>query len=498
MSMADRGQLRAGENRTVRRLIFIAGLAAFAVFTCVFWDYSIDDAFVTFRYAENLADGHGLVFNPGAEAVEGYSNFLWLLLLSLLYTFGLPTYATAKIIGLVSFLLTAAIWYRHFERDDNGLSWLTAPLFLLCPITAFWGLSGLELGLHALLVTATVVTRVRRSPWFYVLLPLIVLSRPEGFLVGCVLIVTAAALDRANGLSAGRQLALGATVLIAAMVALTLLRLAVFGRPLPNTFYVKTHETTLAGFLELGRMLAVFLPLSATMVWGAVRIFHARLRNREMTLFIALFVLQAVVSSLVSPVMNFQFRYLVPFLPFMIAVSLHGVSGLKRPSARRLAAGALALSLMAPLTSVTSVVQFERNIYAAQKTFIEWSQTLPDSTTVSLTDIGRIPYYTKFHYYDIWGLVNKETGREGFSAMREFLRLPDYFVLVGYVDSGRMELRFGRERLIAYRNIFDLTYEPIRLCLPRGADPEERGYYYFVCRRKPEAGEIISRPRSDQ
>ncbi|GEM_PF-4643517 len=78
--------------------------------------------------------------------------------------------------------------------------------------------------------------------------------------------------------------------------------------------------------------------------------------------------------------------------------------------------------------------------------------------------------------------------------MREFLRLPDYFLLVGYVDSGGMVLRFGRERMIVNSDIFDLTYETIRLCLPRGADPEERGYYYFVCRRKPEAGEIISRP----
>ena len=70
MSLSDRGQPNAWKNRTARRLIFAAGLVVFVVFACVFWDYSIDDAFVTFRYAENLADGHGLVFNPQAEAVE--------------------------------------------------------------------------------------------------------------------------------------------------------------------------------------------------------------------------------------------------------------------------------------------------------------------------------------------------------------------------------------------------------------------------------------------
>ncbi|MGB7063098.1 MAG: hypothetical protein WBF13_12190, partial [Candidatus Zixiibacteriota bacterium] len=41
-----------------------------------------DDAFISFRYAKNFVEGHGLVYNIG-EKVEGYSNFLWTLLLSL-------------------------------------------------------------------------------------------------------------------------------------------------------------------------------------------------------------------------------------------------------------------------------------------------------------------------------------------------------------------------------------------------------------------------------
>jgi len=41
-----------------------------------------DDAFISFRYARNWVNGHGLVFNPG-ERVEGYTNFLWTLLCAL-------------------------------------------------------------------------------------------------------------------------------------------------------------------------------------------------------------------------------------------------------------------------------------------------------------------------------------------------------------------------------------------------------------------------------
>jgi putative phosphotransacetylase len=39
---------------------------------------AFDDAYITYRYAENWVAGHGLVFDPGGERVEGYSNPLWL------------------------------------------------------------------------------------------------------------------------------------------------------------------------------------------------------------------------------------------------------------------------------------------------------------------------------------------------------------------------------------------------------------------------------------
>ena len=36
-----------------------------------------DDAMISMRYARNLARGYGLVWNPGGERIEGYTNPLW-------------------------------------------------------------------------------------------------------------------------------------------------------------------------------------------------------------------------------------------------------------------------------------------------------------------------------------------------------------------------------------------------------------------------------------
>ena len=64
-------------------LLHLPWLALLAWFSSVAW-FLCDDAFISFRYARNLLEGHGLVFNPG-EYVEGYSNFLWVLELAAIW-----------------------------------------------------------------------------------------------------------------------------------------------------------------------------------------------------------------------------------------------------------------------------------------------------------------------------------------------------------------------------------------------------------------------------
>ncbi|KPJ64637.1 hypothetical protein AMJ44_12375, partial [candidate division WOR-1 bacterium DG_54_3] len=67
-------------------LILLALLAIFVVHS-LFLDFTQDDAFISFRYVRNFVNGDGLVFNPG-ERVEGYTNFFWILLLSLFLKLG--------------------------------------------------------------------------------------------------------------------------------------------------------------------------------------------------------------------------------------------------------------------------------------------------------------------------------------------------------------------------------------------------------------------------
>src|SRR5439155_1209101 len=97
----------AGLDPGVRRavaavLVTAAALLAFHVRTYAFL---CDDAFISFRYARNFAHGHGLVFNPGFERVEGYSNFLWVVVLAGLDRLGLEPPRASLLLSWASTLL---------------------------------------------------------------------------------------------------------------------------------------------------------------------------------------------------------------------------------------------------------------------------------------------------------------------------------------------------------------------------------------------------------
>src|SRR5512143_1281620 len=65
----------------------------------LYYRFLTDDAFISFRYARHLAMGQGLVFNPGGERVEGYSNFLWVLILAALNRVGVAPETSSQLLG---------------------------------------------------------------------------------------------------------------------------------------------------------------------------------------------------------------------------------------------------------------------------------------------------------------------------------------------------------------------------------------------------------------
>jgi len=93
--------------------------------------HTTDDAYISYRYARNLAEGLGLVYNEG-QRIEGYTNFLWTVVLALVDAVGLDQNTLAKLLGGAATLGTLWLVFRWsetlapFRRIPCVAPWLLA------------------------------------------------------------------------------------------------------------------------------------------------------------------------------------------------------------------------------------------------------------------------------------------------------------------------------------------------------------------------------------
>lgn len=197
-----------------------------------------DDAFISYRYAQNLVAGDGLVFNVG-EAVEGYSNFLWTLLLAAAQLLGVSPEQSSVALGLLSYAAILGVLGWGSARAAGDGAWL--PVGALCYAGVLHGrifaTSGLETSLFTALLTGGALALVEaRGQRGYALAGLLaalgLLTRPEG---GLLVLVGAGA-----ALWAGRRAGAAFLGPVALLIGPWLLwKLSFYGDLLPNTWYAK-------------------------------------------------------------------------------------------------------------------------------------------------------------------------------------------------------------------------------------------------------------------
>lgn len=265
----------------------VAALAALLVHVWIY-RFLTDDAYISFRYARNLSHGAGLVFNPGGPAVEGYSNFLWVLILAVLDKVGIaPPFASVWLSVGATLVLWGLVVAFCLSRTEPGREWLVLlPAFGLALTRSFavWATSGLETRVFELLCVAgllrLIVEAEARLRWETARplagwpLALAALMRPDGLLVlAAAYFITGAYLTQRRRLTT--DWALGVVPAIVLVGLQLMFRLAYYHDWLPNTYYAKVGgrwwweagRRYLAAF-TLEYMLSLWIPfLLAALVW---------------------------------------------------------------------------------------------------------------------------------------------------------------------------------------------------------------------------------------
>ncbi len=136
-----------------RTLLLLFAVAALLLAAGLYrYNYLPDDTFITLRYARNAIRGEGFVWNSG-ERVEGYTNFLWLLIITAMGKLGAPLLATARFLSALFSLAILFLLYRYAKPPsenrneslsiDSPLSRML-PVLILCATPPFlvWSTSG--------------------------------------------------------------------------------------------------------------------------------------------------------------------------------------------------------------------------------------------------------------------------------------------------------------------------------------------------------------------
>jgi len=408
-------------------------LLVFAVHAAAYRFYAVDDAFISFRHAENWAAGYGPVFNPG-QHVDGYTNFLWVVLLTLTSLAKIDTFFIAHLMGLWFGMLSLAVaaWLARRNPSAGGTLALALTLALLAfnPTYTRSMVEGLETALFTFLMLATVAlawveTRGARPafPWSGLAAGLLMLTRPDGLLFVPVIAVWAAWRFHRRGAGWPAILRWAAGFLgIGGLLAggWFIWHYFYYGALLPNTYYAKTDVdllTRLARGADSGLKLwnlSGGVLLAGVIVLGLV--FFAA--DAEWWALMLAVIAARVAFHLYSggSVIGYL-RFLTPAIPPLAALAAVSIAGIwqKRHAVRFLApapAAALLGALLVIQTGAPNIVRWydisQQQMAGLTQGHIalgkHLAQIAPPGASLAIQDAGAVPYYSKLPTIDIVGL----------------------------------------------------------------------------------------------
>lgn len=454
MTTVERAPSTGAAPAGVSRAVPPAGMAvvtlAAIVFLALCWrlqGFVTDDAWISVRYAENLAAGDGFGWNPGGPRAEGFSNPLLVLLEAAAALLGWSAIGAARLLGVLSGLACVLLVYfagrtvvgETSARVAAVLTGFSAPF-------ALWAVGGLETLLVAVTLTAAVLELSRRDGGHAVraglLLALLPWLRPEGLVVAGAVVAAGEGvglLRRRTRAAVVRRLVPLAGLPLLSQLLLEAARWGIYGHLLPNSVLYKSG--TGDPLDVLGKFVAQAVLLVVLAVPGVVL---ARRRQRLLAVPVAVYALGSI-GTLDSA--NGYSRFFLPVWPQLALLAGITVAGLAAAGSRRPRAAAAALAavvaaaaLTVPPAGISWVHGWQQRYMDCKVTAREdvaaWLRSTPEGTSFAISDAGLVPARAGGRPVVDNFLLNdpliQETGPLPFRQRADLVhrRAPDVLVLV--------------------------------------------------------------------
>lgn len=476
---------RAAAGSWSRVLAVTAAIALAVAHFAYFGNGLLDDAYITFRYIGNWYAGHGLVYNPGV-ACEGYTNFLWLLLLAAVGKTGVGLQHGAQGLGLALTIGTMLLvwWFAKRQGMRPAVGLLAMALLAVSSVFIQAGASGLETQLLTFLTTlaallfADEMERGRAVPWSVAVGMLAYLTRPDAVLLPAALVLIWLASRKLTTPTGRRWLGWALLIGLGTIAAHVLWRHAYYGEFLPNTFYAKEGGNPEALRRGLKNLLLFVSHSGGAVGWPLVLLGAWRHRRGQFGLVVLAFICARAGFVLWSGGEWVGLcRFMAPVLPLVyillaeqfIGIALPGTAAGQR---RGVAFVAVALLLALQLAIALPASKAGRDAARAlQRMHVVLGHDLAGvgkpSDSVATGEAGAIAYFSGLKVLDLFGLNDCTIARAPGPAHCKYApdyvfgQRPRFFV----IDSGSRYPRYA-SRFVIYDRYYN--------------DPRFRRDYRFV------------------
>jgi len=440
-------------GKTWAFVLAVAALcAAAAAIMISFGDIVQDDAFISYRYARNLAEGHGLVYNPG-ERVEGYSDFLWTVAIAAAVKTGVAAEVAGRWLGMACAL--AAVAATAILARRWGGFWLGLVAAAMLALNANFlveGAQGLETALFVLVVTLGAARAAKEyvdptcRPLSALFLILAMLTRVDGALVWLVVLPFYLSTARANP----KRFVVWAATFLAATAGFEVWRLAYYGAPFPNTFYAKVAlglDPLRTGFPYTGTFLLRFTPVLLFIPLAARR-------RREFYVWGALALVFLVYVTAVGGDIKSTDRFYLPIVPLALIALAAAAADISAAVtwAPRWTKALVGVALVGthvlgfvPGFQFAKDYRYPHDLHVAAGKWL--AANAPPGATLATSAAGIIPYYSGLPTIDILGLTDRHVAREG----RRTATLPGH---------GLSDAEYVLSRKPTYILIYEAVLEP--------------------------------------
>jgi len=307
-------------------ILHVPDLALFGTAALLYFRFSAEDAFITYRYAENLATIGAFVFNEG-EPILALTSPLHGLLSTVLYLLTGHTVLANKILGFVLVVAaTGSVWLRFSDRPI--LQPLVAALILLPPCVTLWTFGGLETPLLFAIVTFATLTAATPQTPSRSRLYAVSLLAALAFLTRFDSVLFMAPLVLYTALRAGnvRDVALAAVVGAVLPLIWLVISQAYYGDIFPTSYYSKRPMWNVPVLIGNGKYVLLYLVLvgilpvlfwSLALMWRWRTMSGTVMRQLRVSWWLYLGIGAQLLYGLTMAQthMMFSFRYFVPYIP---------------------------------------------------------------------------------------------------------------------------------------------------------------------------------------